>query len=428
MRNCSSDILDTIFSFVNGTNYFYVNKFFYSIVKKRIKKLKLQIRLDYLNNNEPYCEPLGNLFEIDLSHSNDIFKENCEKFVNISIENHKIIMDYVFHGLSDDFYVAGGSIVGILKWNHMDNTKFKKSDIDIFYIGHNKNAPIDIFRTIKSLIKIDNRFKIVKTVNTLTLYHPTFRKIQFILKTYNSLHELFTFFDFDVVCVAYNNNNVICSFKTAVMLNQKWITMDYHYTDVFIERLRCHKYFRKGFDLIVKKETPYYDEYMYGYNGVKRIISVDDDTNINPCKHWVDTFQRYETIMNMYLNHTMYSKNKCPQTIKYNSKFPKKDDMLNKKDVININSHVNLCKFNYSEYDHIEKKLNDYIDNKCDNFVDTYTSDGIFFKETTYDNIHENEIEINDLVIKTTNCFDLKHLSIRYKIYYSDEYNGYYFL
>ena len=34
------------------------------------------IILDFLNNDNPYCESLGNLYEIDLSHNNDIFLKN----------------------------------------------------------------------------------------------------------------------------------------------------------------------------------------------------------------------------------------------------------------------------------------------------------------------------------------------------------------
>lgn len=422
MQKCSVDILDLIFTFVNGTNYFYVNRLFYNIVKNRIKKLKIQIRLDFLNNNEPHCEPLGNLFEIDLSHSYDIFLDNCEKFVNISAKNHKIIMDYIFLGLSENFYVAGGSIVGILKWKNMNNNKFKKSDIDIYYIGNSKNALGDIFESIKKLKEIDINFKILKTTNTITLYHPTFRNIQFILKTYNSLHELFAFFDFDVVCMAYKNNKVICSFKTAIMLNQKLITMEYHYVNVFMERLRCHKYFKKGFHLVVRKELPYYNQYMYGENDVKHIISVDDYKNVNP----------YKVLLNQFLNdHTK-------KYIKSNMKFRNytHDYIMNmsygrkKKTCPHINNlnTYNLNKFNYSEHDKIEEKSLNYTLDKCNDFIDTYTTDGVYFKDILYNDIHENEISVDDICnIKIIDKFDLKHLNTRYKIYFCLNNNNYHF-
>lgn len=423
MQKCSIDILDLIFTFVNGTNYFYVNKLFYSIVKNRIKKLKTQICLDFLNDNEPYCKPLGNLYEIDLSHNNEIFLDNCGKFVNISVKNHKIIMDYIFFGLSKNFYVAGGSIVGILKWNDMNNNKFKKSDIDIYYIGNKENASKDIYESIKTLKNMDIDFKILKTKNTITLYHPTFRNIQFILKIYESLNELFAFFDFDVVCMAYKNSKVICSFKTAIMLNQKLITMDYHYVNIFMERLRCHKYFKKGFNLVVKKELPYYNQYMYEENGVKYIISADDYKNINP----------YEALLNQFLNDHikkyiksyMKFKNYTHNTIMNMAQNNSKKTCQN---INNLNTY-NLNKFNYSEYDKIEERSMNYTLEKCDDFIDTYSDDGIFFKDTTYNDIHENEITLDDVCnIKIMDKFDLKHLNIRYKIDLCVVHNKYHFL
>lgn len=425
MQNYSVDILDLIFTFVNGTNYFYVNKLFYNIVKNRIKKLKIQIRLDFLNNDEPYCEQLGSLYKIDLSHNNDIFLENCGKFIDVSIGKHKSIMDYIFFGLSEEFYVAGGSIVGILKWNDMNNNKFKKSDIDIYYIGNSRNALKNIFESIKTLKEIDTDFKILKTTNTITLCHPTFRKIQFILKTYNSLHELFAFFDFDVVCMAYKNNEVICSFKTAMMLNQKLITMEYHYVNVFMERLRCHKYFKKGFYLVVKKETPYYNQYMYEENGTKHIISTDNYKNINP----------YKALLYQYLNYHTYGESKY-----------KKTDMGFKnyahKKIINMSYHYikqtcqhinnlntyNLNRFNYSEHNKIAERSMNYIFKHCDKFMDTYTTDGIYFKDTEYNDTHENEITLNDIHdVKIIDIYDLRHLNTRYKINFCLKNNKYYF-
>lgn len=106
--------------------------------------------------------------------------------------------------------------MGILKWNTVDRNKYKFSDIDLFYIGKYENAQIDIYNAIMELKKIDELFKIKKTKYIISFYHPTFRKIQFILRIYNSLNELFSFFDFDVVCLAYHDEKILCSFTTVV--------------------------------------------------------------------------------------------------------------------------------------------------------------------------------------------------------------------
>ena len=171
----SDDILDYIFSFVNGTNYFYVNKLFYNIVKNRIKQLKTQICLDFLNDETPYLIKLDNIYDIDLSHNKEIFEKNCHDFVNISINKHNDIYNYIFKNLPKEFYIAGGSLVGILKWNSVDKNKYILSDIDLFYIGKFENAQIDIYNAIMELKKIDDLFKIKRTKYTISLFHPTFR-------------------------------------------------------------------------------------------------------------------------------------------------------------------------------------------------------------------------------------------------------------
>lgn len=70
-----------------------------------------------------------------------------------------------------------------------------------------------------------------------------------------------------------------------------------------------------------------------------------------------------------------------------------------------------------------------YTLEKCDDFIDTYSDDCIYFKDITYNDIHENEITLDDVCnIKIMDKFDLKHLNIRYKIDLCVVHNKYHFL
>ena len=416
------DILDIIFSFVNGTNYFYVNKLFYNVVKKRIKQKKTQICLDFLNDDTPYLIELGNIYDIDLSHNKEIFDKNCHDFINISMKNHDEIYNYIFNNLPKEFYIAGGSLVGILKWNTVDRNKYKLSDIDLFYIGKYENAQMDIYNAIMELKKIDNSFKIKRTKYTISLYHSTFRKIQFILHIYNSLNELFSFFDFDVVCLAYHDEKILCSFNTARMLNYNLITMDYDYRYIFMEQLRCNKYCKKNFDILLKKQLPYYDIYFYdeqnNYN--TNIFKKIDENHYSVRNKSHIYYKTYILKLNSeYKNPFREMSMMCNNKIKKKHEFAEYISQVYK-------TTSEMKNYNLNNISNVHDKVQEYeenIFNKSDN-IETYT-EHIYFIETEYDKIETEYFSLDK--IKTTNKFEINHLNIRYLIYICEKCGKYYY-
>jgi hypothetical protein len=266
-REILPDIWDVVFSYVNGTNYFYVNKLFFSIVKNRIKRLKVQRLLDYLNYEDPHCPILYDLMD-------NTFIENSKDFLNINEYGHDRIYSYLFsecvqemrsdYMLPECFYIAGGSMSTITKWHTPEfndlkiYNEFDKSDIDIFYIGNPTNAPDLIIKSINELLSIDPRFIVVRTTNTISLYHPTFRTIQFVLHAYSSIHELFTLFDFELVCIAYHRGKLLCEHNRDP-IKSNFITLNVMY-NYLISRIL--KYKSRGFNILMSKELPYYTIYV----------------------------------------------------------------------------------------------------------------------------------------------------------------------
>lgn len=432
MKKLSVDIIDLIFSFVNGTNYYYVNKLFYGIVKNKIKKNQIQICLDYLNNNYPYCPKLENLFENE-EYNKNLFVNNSFDFVDISKKKHRDIYNYLFNDLPSNFYIAGGSILGILKWNIMDKTKFKLSDIDIYFIGDYNDAQMNIYNVIKKIKEIDKMFKIVETKHTISLYHPTFRKLQFILHVYNSLNELFSFFDFDIVRLAYNNHILLCPSETKKMLNFQTVTMDYDYINIFMEQLRCQKYYKKGFNILIKKQLPYYDIYMcHDIHQKKKEIKINDNKYcINENKKIKNIIQILKLTKTNDINplnglHKMHMELNNKNCMKIN-------DFKNniQYDLFNIFSRGILLNLkNYSiqrisyAHDKIEEELENDILDKSEH-IESYNS-FIYFDDVKYEDLPDNDLYLCDIITK--NSFDITHLNMRYSINLCEKCGKYYYI
>ena len=465
MNRLSIEIIDFIFLFVNGTNYYYVNKLFYNVVKNRIKKTIIQICLDYLNNNNLYCPLLGNLFgKNNLEYDINKFINNSYDFVDISKKNHREIYNCIFNNLPDNFYITGGSILGILKWNTLDNNKFKLSEIDVYFIGENKNSDICVCNMINKIKNIDDRFKIIKTKYTNSLYHLTFRKIQFILHVYGSLNELFAFFDFDIVCLAYNKDKLLCSFETKKMLNHQVITMEIDYINNFMEQLRCRKYCGKGFNIVMRKQLLYYDIYMCHDLYNKNKTQIDDNRYyMNDNKFCImgghkilnETIQIIKTTKETLINSLdeLYKMHLDREKIKYNIyKKNISNEQLNKtvrselnKHNINVNDFklniyrnifkmirgkISLNQKNYSierisyVYDKIEEELEKDIIDKSDH-IQSYNS-FVYFDDIQYNDLPNNELHVDD--IKMENIFDVIHLNMRYLIYICEKCGKYYYM
>jgi len=155
------------------------------------------------------------------------------------------------------------------------------TDIDLGIYGLNQEDAIEkvykIYKHFKHTVDDDNVFWI-RTENALTFTFKFPRKhVQIVLRLYISILEIFTTFDLDASCVAYDGKNVLCNQRFKYAMQYQTNTVDPTRQSGTYE-MRLYKYTKLGFSVTVpgyNRENVNPDLNLQSFwknNGMKRLI------------------------------------------------------------------------------------------------------------------------------------------------------------
>ena len=181
-------------------------------------------------SNNPYFKhyAFGKILLYDLPDSIMYRKDNQLSLTYITQERYRsgenVISSSFKHNfgyytqelLTDDFnwsncIVAGGSIYKILGKNFMDycDTKYNKSDIDIFVYGQTKKKKEKVRYLINYFITKLKKIIIINKPNVITIYSKHYhRDIQIIVGNYRTPLQILNDFDLSHLQLCYNGTKI----------------------------------------------------------------------------------------------------------------------------------------------------------------------------------------------------------------------------
>ena len=167
------------------------------------------------------------------------FEKNFDKYTN----NFFLCMDW------SNMVIAGGAVLALLTNENITDDDF--GDFDIFLYGlterqYNKKL-VEIYNAFK---QISDDILCVRTKRAITFICTGQRHMQIIIKSHDNVNDIFSNFDIDCCCLAYNGEHVLMNERSIKAIATKINTTDLTLSSRSYE-YRLAKYGKRGYAVYV---------------------------------------------------------------------------------------------------------------------------------------------------------------------------------
>lgn len=235
------------------------------------------------------------LQERDNTKSSIVSKDKFIENFDTQSSNLFLCMDW------NNMIVAGGSILGLLTKENIENKDF--GDFDIFLYGLTEreynSKIIEIYNNFK---KVQQDFLCIRSLRAITfIFGPMKRYIQVILKSYDSINQIIDNFDIDCVCVAYDGNNVWCNERSYQAITTGINDVKLEFSSASFE-YRLAKYGSRGFGVHVKYDKEKINSSLYKTNhsnlhGLARLLALESLCDDGKYNLFCDILDHYQISM-----------------------------------------------------------------------------------------------------------------------------------